>query len=70
MESNDKAAAMYGMEMAFPFLDRDLLSFLMAIPGEMQTWNGVPKALLRRGFARGCSRVDSGAPRKGGLHGS
>jgi asparagine synthase (glutamine-hydrolysing) len=50
MESNDKAAAMYGLEMAFPFLDRDLLSFLMAIPGEMQTWNGVPKALLRAGL--------------------
>jgi asparagine synthase (glutamine-hydrolysing) len=50
MESNDKAAAMYGLEMAFPFLDRDLISFLMAIPGEMQTWNGVPKALLRAGL--------------------
>lgn len=50
MESNDKAAAMYGMEMAFPFLDRDLLSFLMAIPGEMQTWKGISKALLREGL--------------------
>ena len=50
MESSDKAAAMYGLEVAFPFLDRDLISFLMAIPGEMQTWNGVPKALLREGL--------------------
>ena len=50
MEWNDKAAAMYGLETAFPFLDRDLLSFLAAIPGEMQTWKGIPKALLRQGL--------------------
>lgn len=47
MEWNNKVAAMHGLEMAFPFLDRDLLSFLMGIPGEMQTWKGVPKAILR-----------------------
>lgn len=47
MEWNNKVASVHGLEMAFPFLDRDLLSFLMSIPGEMQTWNGVPKALLR-----------------------
>ncbi len=47
MEWDNKVAAMHGLEMAFPFLDRDLLSFLMGIPGEMQTWQGVPKALLR-----------------------
>ncbi len=47
MEWNNKMAAMHGLEMAFPFLDRDLLSFLMAVPGEVLTWNGVPKALLR-----------------------
>lgn len=47
MEWDNKVAAMHGLEMAFPFLDRDLLSFLVAIPGEIQTWKGVPKALLR-----------------------
>lgn len=47
MEWNNKMAAMYGMDMAFPFLDRELVAFLMGIPGEMQTWKGVPKALLR-----------------------
>jgi asparagine synthase (glutamine-hydrolysing) len=47
MEWNNKAAALQGLEIAFPFLDRDLLSFLLAIPGEVQTWKGVPKALLR-----------------------
>lgn len=50
MEWNNKVAAMYDMEMAFPFLDRDLLSFLMSIPGDVQTWKGVPKALLREGM--------------------
>jgi asparagine synthase (glutamine-hydrolysing) len=50
MEWNNKVAAMHGLEMTFPFLDRDLLSFLLGIPGEMQTWNGVPKALLRAGL--------------------
>lgn len=33
--------------MAFPFLDRDLIAFLMAIPGEMHARHGVPRALLR-----------------------
>lgn len=47
MEWNNKTAGMHELEMAFPFLDRDLLSFLMAVPGEVVTWNGVPKALLR-----------------------
>ena len=47
MEWNNKMASMHGLEMTYPFLDRDLLSFLMAIPGEVLTWNGVPKALLR-----------------------
>ena len=49
MELISKIAAMHGLEMAFPFLDRDLIAFLMAIPGEMQTRDGVPKALLREG---------------------
>ena len=47
MEWNNKVAAMHGLEATFPFLDRDLLSFLMSIPGEIQTRNGVPKGLLR-----------------------
>ncbi len=47
MEWNNKVASMHGLEKAFPFLDRDLLTFLMGIPGEIQTWKGVPKALLR-----------------------
>lgn len=47
MEWNNKVAAAHGLEMAFPFLDRDLVALLMGLPGEAQTWQGVPKALLR-----------------------
>jgi len=50
LEWNTKVAAMHGMDIAFPFLDRDLLTFLMSIPGDIQTWNGIPKALLREGM--------------------
>ena len=51
MEWQNKIAARHGMEIAFPFLDRDLVSFLMSIPGEMQTRDGVPKALLREAMS-------------------
>jgi len=47
MEWNNKTCALHGLDAAFPFLDRDLLAFLMAVPGEMQNRNGVPRALLR-----------------------
>jgi asparagine synthase (glutamine-hydrolysing) len=47
MEEANKSAAKHGLDIAFPFLDRDLLTFLAGIPGEIQTWNGRPKALLR-----------------------
>ena len=47
MEWNTKVGALYGLEAAFPFLDRDLIAFLMAIPGEMHARHGVPRALLR-----------------------
>ena len=50
LEWNSKIAAMHGIDIAFPFLDRDLLTFLMSIPGDIQTWNGIPKALLRKGM--------------------
>jgi asparagine synthase (glutamine-hydrolysing) len=48
MEWQNKAAARSGLDVAFPFLDRDLLAFLMAIPGEVQTPGGVPRGLARQ----------------------
>jgi asparagine synthase (glutamine-hydrolysing) len=50
MEWNNKRSSTFGMDRAFPFLDRDLISFLMAIPGEMQMSHGIPKAILREGL--------------------
>jgi asparagine synthase (glutamine-hydrolysing) len=43
----NKMGSIYGIEYAYPYLDQDLVAYLMAIPGEMQTWNGVPKGVLR-----------------------
>ena len=47
MEWNTKVAALYGLDVSFPFLDRDLIAFLMAIPGEVHARDGVPRILLR-----------------------
>jgi asparagine synthase (glutamine-hydrolysing) len=44
------AAAMHGVTMAFPFRDRDLVAFFMAIPGEIVSRGGIPKGLLREGL--------------------
>jgi asparagine synthase (glutamine-hydrolysing) len=44
-------AAMHGVEMAQPFRDRDLIAFLMAVPGEAINPDGVPKGLLRRALS-------------------
>lgn len=51
MEWDNKAAAMHGLEYAFPFLDRDLIQFLMSVPGDVVCQDGVPKAILRRAMA-------------------
>jgi asparagine synthase (glutamine-hydrolysing) len=47
LEADEKIAAAHGLELATPFLDRDLIAFLMSIPGDVQTRDGVPRALLR-----------------------
>ena len=50
MEWNNKAAALNGITCAFPFLDRDLVQFLMAVPGDIQNAGGVPRAMARDGM--------------------
>ncbi|MFC1628298.1 asparagine synthase (glutamine-hydrolyzing) [Gemmatimonadota bacterium] len=47
LEWENKNSAAYGIERAYPFLDSDLVSFLMRIPGEVLHRGGVPKGLLR-----------------------
>jgi asparagine synthase (glutamine-hydrolysing) len=46
-EADAKLAAGCGIEWTSPFLDRDLIAYLMAVPGEIQNRGGVPRALLR-----------------------
>ena len=47
MEIANKQSAAAGLDNSTPFLDRDLVQFLMSIPGEIANYNGVPKAILR-----------------------
>lgn len=47
MEWNSRIGAMHGMEMGFPFLDRNLIQFLMSIPGEIQSRGGISRGLMR-----------------------
>jgi asparagine synthase (glutamine-hydrolysing) len=47
MEWSAKAGARHGLDIAFPFLDRDLIGFVMAIPGEVHARDGIPRVLLR-----------------------
>jgi asparagine synthase (glutamine-hydrolysing) len=47
MEWNTRVAAMHGLDIAFPYLDCDLVQFLMSIPGEVQSHDGVPRGLMR-----------------------
>jgi asparagine synthetase B (glutamine-hydrolysing) len=50
LEWQNKVAAMFGLESAFPFLDRDLIGFLIGVPGDVMIRDGVPKATLRAGL--------------------
>ncbi len=46
-EQREWAAAQHGVEYRFPFYDRRLLEFLLAVPWERKTESGRPKSLLR-----------------------
>ena len=46
-EAETKMTSRCGVERVTPFLDRDVIAFLMSIPGDVQTRGGVPRALLR-----------------------
>ncbi len=51
VEQTNKMYSMYAIDTAAPFLDADLLAFLMAIPGEVVNCGGVTKGLYRRSMA-------------------
>jgi asparagine synthase (glutamine-hydrolysing) len=46
-----RAGLMHGVEVRYPFRDRDLVAFLSSIPGEVVNHRGVPKGLLREAVA-------------------
>ncbi len=45
-----KSSSAYGLSCAYPLYDRDLIDFLMGIPGEVTNWQGIPKGILRQGL--------------------
>ena len=47
VEGNNKLSAMRGLQMEYPFMDVDLVQFLIAIPGCIVNWRGAPKGLFR-----------------------
>lgn len=48
VEQQSRIGLMHGVQVCHPFRDRDLVAFLMAIPGEAVNREGIPKGLLRR----------------------
>ena len=46
-EYNNKWLSHWGLDVAFPFLDRELIAFSLAIPAGMHFVKGVPKGLFR-----------------------
>jgi hypothetical protein len=47
LEIDEKLHAGCGIETATPFLDREVIAFVMSVPGEILTCDGVPRRLLR-----------------------
>jgi len=47
-ELTDQAIAPYGLEERYPFLDRRLIEFLMAVPDDQRIRNNQPKFVLRQ----------------------
>jgi len=47
LQYKTNAGLMHNLDTWWPFRDRDLVAFLMAIPGDIVNWRGIPKGLLR-----------------------
>ena len=52
MEWNNRTAGSHELDIAFPYLDCALLQFLMSIPGDIQSRDGVPRGLMRAAMRR------------------
>lgn len=51
LEMMDKCASAFGVEPRYPFLDRRLMEFCVALPEEQKFADGWPRILLRRAMA-------------------
>jgi asparagine synthase (glutamine-hydrolysing) len=51
LEGCNKTSYAHGVEVDYPMLDRDLITFLISIPGELQNPGGVPRGLLRESMS-------------------
>jgi asparagine synthase (glutamine-hydrolysing) len=51
LKKTDRASMSYGLELRAPFLDRDLASFLIALPPEYKVTLKTTKRLMRQAFA-------------------
>jgi asparagine synthase (glutamine-hydrolysing) len=47
VETDNKTSAIQALEYVYPFMDTDLIEFLLALPGHVVNWKGVPKGLFR-----------------------
>ena len=50
-EEGNKISSALGLEEAYPFLDRDLVEFVMALPPEIINWKGCSKGLFRQAMS-------------------
>lgn len=50
LERDNQEAAAHGLELAHPIFDRDLVSFLMSVPGHYLSYRGVPRSIMREGM--------------------
>jgi hypothetical protein len=47
VEQTNKMAAAHGLTKAYPFMDRDLVAFIISVPASVMNWGGVFKGLFR-----------------------
>jgi len=48
VEVLDKASATHGLELRFPFFDRELMQFCVSVPPQQKLQNGLNRAIMRR----------------------
>jgi asparagine synthase (glutamine-hydrolysing) len=50
MEVNDRVAALFGVEERYPFFDKRLVEFCVALPARQKLQGGWPRSILRHGL--------------------